>query len=229
MGVSDELVLAAGRGLVADFVGTNMTVSFYQLLFYAGGMAGLWAVPGPVWVALTARSLSGGFAAAWPLAIGVMVGDLLWSLTAVLGLTWIESLYGDFLLMLRWVAAAVFLLMGVMLICKSAVRLSTNRNFTRSGAWAGFSVGIAVAVGNPKAILFYMGALPGFFDLGRLKWPDVLAIIIISALVPVAGNLSLALFLDRARRLLSSPESLRKLNIGSGIFLILVGLVIIFV
>ena len=48
-----------------------MTVSFHELLLYALGMAGLWAVPGPVWVALTARALSGGFAAAWPLAIGV--------------------------------------------------------------------------------------------------------------------------------------------------------------
>jgi hypothetical protein len=32
----------------------------------------------------------------------------------------------------------------------------------------------------------------------------------------MAGNLGLAWFLDRARRLLSSPESVRKLNIGSG-------------
>lgn len=43
-----------------------MTVTGHQLLLYALGMAGLWAVPGPVWVALTARALSGGMAAAWP-------------------------------------------------------------------------------------------------------------------------------------------------------------------
>ena len=38
-----------------------MTVSLYELTLYAWGMAALWVVPGPVWVALTARSLSGGF------------------------------------------------------------------------------------------------------------------------------------------------------------------------
>ena len=159
-----------------------MSVSLQQLLFYALGMAGLWAVPGPVWVALTARALSGGFAAAWPLAVGVALGDLVWPLAAILGLSWIDSSYGDLLSILR----------------------------------------------NPKAILFYMGALPGFFTLGTLTGVDVVLIILISVLIPMAGNLGLALFLDRARQLLSSPESLRKLNVTSGILLIGVGLAIPF-
>ena len=205
-----------------------MTVSFHELLLYALGMAGLWAVPGPVWVALIARALSGGFSAAWPLAIGVAIGDLVWPLTAILGLSWIESTYGDFLSILRWVAAAIFLVMGVMLIRKPAAALSADSRLTRPGMWAGFSVGVAAVIGNPKAILFYMGALPGFFTLERLTGPDIAAIIAISAAIPMAGNLGLALFLDRARQLLSSPESVHRLNVGSGILLIGVGLVIPF-
>ena len=135
-----------------------MTVSFHELLLYALGMAGLWAVPGPVWVALIARALSGGFAAAWPLAIGVALGDLVWPLAAILGLSWIEATYGDFLQILRWVAAAIFLVMGVMLIRKPAAMLNADSRLTRPGLWAGFSVGVAAVIGNPKAILFYMGA-----------------------------------------------------------------------
>jgi threonine/homoserine/homoserine lactone efflux protein len=87
---------------------------------------------------------------------------------------------------------------------------------------------VAAVVGNPKAILFYMGALPGFFDLASLtKW-DIAAIISISAGVTLGGNLALALFLDRARALLSSPAALRRMNIGSGVLLVAVGLVIPF-
>lgn len=205
-----------------------MSVSFYELLLYALGMAGLWAVPGPVWVALTARALSGGYAAAWPLAIGVAIGDLVWPLTAILGLSWIESAYGDFLSILRWVAAAIFLIMGVLLIRKPAAALDADSRLTRPGMWTGFSVGVAAVIGNPKAILFYMGALPGFFTLDRLTAPDVAVIIAISAAIPMAGNLGLAYFLDRARQLLSSPESVHRLNVGSGILLIGVGLVIPF-
>jgi threonine/homoserine/homoserine lactone efflux protein len=205
-----------------------MTVSLHELMLYAVGMAGLWAVPGPVWVALTARALSGGFAAAWPLAIGVALGDLVWPLAAILGLSWIETAYGDFLSILRWVAAAIFLVMGILLIRKPASTMNADSRLTRPGMWAGFSVGVAAVIGNPKAILFYMGALPGFFSLDALTAPDIVAIIAISALIPAAGNLGLALFLDRARQLLSSPESVRKLNVGSGILMIGVGLFIPF-
>jgi threonine/homoserine/homoserine lactone efflux protein len=205
-----------------------MTVTFWQLLVFAGGMAALWAVPGPVWVALLARALSGGFAAAWPLAVGVALGDLLWPLSAILGLSWIHSVYGDILGLLRWVAAAVFLGMGIMLIRKKPQAPGTDSRLTRPGIWAGFSVGVAAVVGNPKVILFYMGALPGFFDLSRLTAADITAIILIAALVPMAGNLALALFLDRARQLLSKPENIHRLNLASGILLIGVALAIPF-
>lgn len=203
-----------------------MTVTLHQLALYALAMAGLWAVPGPVWVALTARALSGGMAGAWPLAVGVALGDLLWPLCAILGLAWVLSLYGDALELLRWVAAAVFIIMGILLIRAPARPPGSDSRMTRPGVWAGFSVGVAAVIGNPKAILFYMGFLPGFFDLSRINAWDIAAILAISAVIPMLGNLGLALFLDRARRLLSSPEAVRRLNVGSGVLLVLVGLVI---
>ena len=205
-----------------------MHTNLYELGLYALGMLGLWAVPGPVWVALTARALSGGFRAAWPLAVGVALGDLLWPLAAILGLSWIHTVYGDILGLLRWVAAGVFVVMGVMLLRAPAGSLTGDNAMTKPGLWAGFTVGVAAVVGNPKAILFYMGALPGFFDLAVLtKW-DIAAIIGISAGVTLGGNLLLALFLDRARALLSSPAALRRMNVGSGVLLVLVGMIIPF-
>ena len=33
------------------------------------------------------------------------------------------------------------------------------------------AAGVAAVLGNPKAILFYMGVLPGFFDLSKVKVP----------------------------------------------------------
>lgn len=205
-----------------------MTVTFWQLLVYAGGMFALWAVPGPVWVALMARALSGGFAAAWPLAVGVALGDLVWPLAAILGMSWILQQYGEALTILRWVAAAVFLIMGMMLIRKQPDHINADSRLTKPGLWAGFSVGLAAVIGNPKAILFYMGALPGFFTLDRLTTLDIIAIISLSAFIPMLGNLGLALFLDRARKLLSSPQALRRMNVGSGVLLIGVGLAIPF-
>ncbi len=205
-----------------------MTISWTELGLYALGMVGLWAVPGPVWVALLARALSGGMPAAWPLAVGVALGDLVWPLLAILGLSWVESAYGDVLSLLRWAAAVIFLAMGVMLIRKSGTLSSADSRLTKPGLWAGFSVGLAAVIGNPKAILFYMGALPGFFSLGALTAVDTALIISVSALIPMIGNLGLALFLDRARRLLSSPGAVQRLNVFSGVLLICVALIIPF-
>lgn len=197
-----------------------MTITLQEMLLYAGGMAALWAVPGPVWVALMARALSGGFGAAWPLAVGVTLGDAVWPLVAIFGLTWIVSVYGGFLSLLHWVAVATFFLMGALLLRASAGTPTADSALTRPGRWAGFATGVAAAFGNPKAILFYMGVLPGFFDLTGLRAADILAIIAISVMVPLLGNLALAVFLDRARALLATPERLRRMNLISGGLLI---------
>lgn len=203
-----------------------MTVTWGAAVLYAGAMAALWAVPGPVWVALMARALSGGFAAAWPLALGVTLGDAVWPLTAIFGLSWILSVYGGFLTALHWVAALTFVAMGALLLRKSGGTLRADGALTRPGMWAGFATGVAAAFGNPKAILFYMGVLPGFFDLTQVRAPDIAVIIAVSVLVPLLGNLALALFLDRARALLARPERLQRMNLISGLLLIAVGIVI---
>ena len=175
-----------------------------------------------------ARSLSGGFSAAWPLALGVVIGDVLWSLLAIFGITWILSLYGGLLETLKWVAAAVFIAMGVGVIRHAGQTIGTDTRLTRPGMWAGFLAGLAVILGNPKAILFYMGMLPGFFDLTRLTTWDVAVIAGLSALVPLIGNLGMAVFIDRARRLVASPRALWRMNIGAGAMLMGVGLVVPF-
>ena len=203
-----------------------MTVTLWQLVVYMAGMAALWAVPGPVWVALLARSLSGGFASAWPLAVGVVLGDLMWPALAIFGLSWIVSVYADFLYVLKLAAALTFGVMGVLLIRKSGALLGADSRLTRPGRLAGFMTGVAAVIGNPKAILFYLTVLPGFFDLSRLNGWDITAILAVSAAVPLVGNLGLALFLDRARDLISSPERVAVLNRISGALLILVGIAI---
>ncbi|WP_299700510.1 LysE family translocator [uncultured Tateyamaria sp.] len=203
-----------------------MTLTGWDLALYAGALAVLFLTPGPVWVGLIARGLSGGFQAAWPLALGVVVGDVLWSLLAIFGITWILSIYGGFLGVLKWVAAGIFLLMGALVIRSADKSIGTDNRLTRPGMWAGFLAGLAVILGNPKAVLFYMGMLPGFFDLTRLTAWDVVTIVVLSMIVPLLGNLAMALFIDRARRMVSSPNALRRMNLIAGALLICVGLII---
>ena len=205
-----------------------MTVTAGELTFYAGAILVLFLTPGPVWVALIGRALGGGFPAAWPLAAGVVLGDAMWPLLAIFGMAWLVSSIDGMLEVMRWVAAGIFIWMGAQLIRHADRTLSADSRLMRPGMWAGFAAGVAVIVGNPKAILFYMGVLPGFFDLSRITGADIAAILAVSMVIPLAGNLAMALSIDRARRLLATPAALRRTNVVAGWMLVAVGLVIPF-
>ena len=207
----------------------SMTLATPDLVLYAIAVLILFLTPGPVWVALLARAMSGGFQAALPLALGVAVGDAVWPIIAILGVSWVVNEIDGIMTILRYVSAVVFLVMGVSLTLKSENILDSDSRLTRPGMWAGFIAGVVVILGNPKAILFYMGVLPGFFDLIKVTFLDAVVIVTVSISVPFLGNLLLASFVNRARVFLQSPRVVRRINTVSGVMLIAVGTAIPFV
>ena len=204
-----------------------LSLSLPELGLYIFALFLLFITPGPVWVALIARALKGGFSGAWPLALGVAIGDICWPVLALLSLGQIVSLHGDILFWLRYLAVAVFVIMGAWLYFVPVQKLEANSRLTREGVIAGFLAGLAVIIGNPKAMLFYIGILPGFFDISRLTVADITVIALSSALVPFAGNLGLGMLVARARMLISSMQMRKRLNQASGVVLILVGGIIL--
>ncbi|MEE2774776.1 MAG: LysE family transporter [Pseudomonadota bacterium] len=204
-----------------------MSVSILQLLFYSGGILLLFLTPGPVWLAIVARTLSGGIIAALPLATGVLVGDIIWPMLAIIGTNWITSNFLEVTTILRYLATTTFLIMGIYIIRNADKPLTHGKTLTQPGAVAGFCSGLAVIIGNPKAILFYVGVLPGFFNLAEVSCLDILSIVAISCLLPFLGNILLSFLVDRVRFFLRSTEALRRTNIFSGVLLILVGLIIL--
>ena len=203
-----------------------MTLSILDLVFYCGGLFILFLTPGPVWLALLARSLSGGAWSALPLAFGVVVGDILWPFLAIMGLAALTAQFDALLPLLKWFACGMFLYMGLQVVLKADKPIRTNSRLTKSGALAGFVAGLAVILSNPKAILFYMGLLPGFFDLTSLNRIDMALIVLASALVPFLGNIMLVLIVARMQAILKSEHARRRLNQISGVLLIAVGLII---
>ena len=205
-----------------------MTLTWSQILPYAGALAVLAATPGPVVAALIARSATGGVRAAVPLAAGVAVGDVIWPLLAMLGIGVVAGVWANFLLVLRYVGAAILVLMGVQLIrrAEAAGLAVAGGGLGRESGWAAFSAGLMVIAGNPKAILFYMGVLPGFFDFRSLTPLDMGLICAVSVLVPFLGNLGWAAIFARARRWLADPVAMRRTHVAAGLALVAVGVAI---
>ena len=203
-----------------------MTITSGQIILYFGALIILFLTPGPVWVAIIARTVSGGSKSSISLALGVSLGDMLWPIIVFLGLGFLISLYSDILLVIRYFAAAILAIMGLQIILKRNYILKENDRLTKAGFFSGFSAGLVAITANPKASLFYLTLLPGFFDFSKINMFDLTIISITSFSVPMIGNLLLIFFLDRVRFFLSSAKAISTTNLLSGISLIIVGIVI---
>jgi len=200
-----------------------MTLTAHALWLYCGAMVAVWLTPGPVWVAIMARGLSGGWAGVWPLAIGVAIGDTLWPLIAIFGLTLLVGDQAALLEGLRWIAVVVFVVMGVSLLRHAGRPVERDGRLAVRGGWAAFGAGLLAIAGNPKAALFYVGVLPGFFDMGRLSGADIAVIAALSGGIPFLLNLGMGAALSGLRQRIGTPAGLRRMNIASGWLLIGVG------
>ena len=106
--------------------------------------------------------------------------------------------------------------------------MRASDQLNRAGFLPEYIAGLLVIIGNPKAILFYIGVMPGFFDVTCVTTLDILVVGLVLASVPFCGNVILAVMLDRASLLIASQNARRRLNIVTGVVLfILVGLILI--
>ena len=201
-----------------------MTFDDNQIFLYFLALVILFLTPGPVWVALIARTVSGGAKSSISLALGVSLGDMLWPFVVYFSLSLLISLYSDILLIFRYVASFVLILMGLQIIYLRNKTVSEDHRLTKSGFIAGFYAGFIAVTANPKASLFYMTLLPGFFNFELIGIIDVCLISLLSFSIPMIGNILMILFVAKVRSLLSSPYAVRMTNLISGILLVFVGI-----
>ena len=201
-----------------------MTIDSNQIFLYFLALVILFLTPGPVWVALIARTVSGGAKSSISLALGVSLGDMLWPFVVYFSLSLLISLYSDILLIFRYIASFVLILMGLQIIYLRNKTLSEDHRLTKSGFIAGFYAGFIAVTANPKASLFYMTLLPGFFNFELIGIVDVCLISLLSFSIPMIGNILMILFVAKVRSLLSSPYAVRMTNLISGILLVFVGI-----
>ena len=75
-----------------------MTVTSTEIFIYITALIILFITPGPVWIAIIARTISGGAKSGLSLVSGVCLGDMLWPIVVFLGIGFLLSVYDDFLI-----------------------------------------------------------------------------------------------------------------------------------
>jgi threonine/homoserine/homoserine lactone efflux protein len=79
-----------------------------------------------------------------------------------------------------------------------------------------FLAGLAITLGNPKVIVFFLALLPTVVDLGALTLGGFVEIALLIATILTGVLAAYTAAAARARRLLTSPRAVRAVNRGSG-------------
>jgi threonine/homoserine/homoserine lactone efflux protein len=207
---------AAGKGGFASAADCRVLgdARMETLLIFASALLVAAATPGPGIVALVARALGAGGRATLPMIAGMILGEVVVLLLAVLGLATLAAHFGAVFLVVKWLGVAYLVYLAWRLW--SAPVATEAAQPVRGRRLASFGGGLALMLGNPKMILFYVALLPTFLDVGGFGGGSVagLAAVAVAVLCVVYGAYVAAA--SRARALFVSRRARRRLNRGAG-------------
>ena len=187
-------------------------LSLHALLIYAGVYALAIAMPGPGVIAIAARALASGFRATIPMAAGTAVGDLVLMTLSAFGLALAAKAMGSLFLVVKIAGALYIVWLGYKYWTAPVQKIE----LAPSSARQGFLAQMALTVGNPKAIAFFVALLPTVVDLPRLNLVGYLQLVLMTLILIPTITLSYAALAARVRRFLMSEAARRRLNKGAG-------------
>jgi len=171
--------------------------------------------PGPSSAALVTRVIYRGWRSVLPFLLAMWAGEIIWLTCAVAGLSFIAQTFYWAFNVIKYLGAAYLLYL--------AYRMWTARVDAEERTMPAaekplrmFFTGLAISVGNPKIMLFYMAFLPSIIDLASVTpfiWMELTATL---GLALMAGDFLWVLLAAQARRWLKSPRAMKIANRISG-------------
>jgi threonine/homoserine/homoserine lactone efflux protein len=189
------------------------------IVAYAFALFMVALIPGPGITALVARALGAGFVESFAMAVGITLGDLVFLTAVVLGLSVLAEAFGTVFLIIKF-AGVAYLVWLAYKIWTSGIITTDVRAGQRRSILHSFLSGLAVTLGNPKAMLFYVALVPTLVDLAALTFADYLTLIGITIAVLMIVTVPYILLAAKARAFLRHPLALKRLNRLSAGFLV---------
>ncbi len=185
------------------------------LLAFAGAYFLAVASPGPGVAAVIARALAAGMRGSPAFIAGFVVGDLIWFTCAATGLALIAKSYAPLFLFIKYAGCAYLLYLAWKMWTAPAEAVDADG--PKDDAPLRLFLGsLALTMGNPKVMVFFLAILPTVVDLESLT---VLGFVELAALIVViisAVLMGYALLAARARRFIRSPKAIQRVNRVSG-------------
>ncbi|MCV9938030.1 LysE family translocator [Boseaceae bacterium BT-24-1] len=185
------------------------------LLVFAGVYFLAVASPGPGIAAIVARSLSTGFRRAVPFVLGIAAGDLVWLTFSVLGLSVLMQNFHGLFLVIKY-AGCAYLIYLAWKLWTAPVKSLEDQPAMRGEGVRLFLGGVALTLGNPKVMVFFVSILPLIVDLQAITPLAFVEVAVLTMLIINTTLLGYAFAADRARRLVASPRTMRRINRVTG-------------
>ena len=191
-------------------------MSLPHLLAFAATYFAVLVLPGPGVTALVARVISRGTYGCPAFIAGFVVGAIAWFTIAATGLAVLASTFAAIFVAIRYSAAA-YLLYLAWKLWTAPVRPRASNQPSVNGRARLFLAGLAINLGNPKVIVFFLALLPTVVDLSTLTPLSFAELALIVITVASSVLTAYALAAARARRMFTSPRAIRLMNRGSGV------------
>jgi threonine/homoserine/homoserine lactone efflux protein len=195
------------------------TMDLAGLLLFSSALFIAAASPGPGIAAIVARVLGRGPKEAVAFSIGVALGDVVWLTFAILGLAALAQAFHEVFLVIKYAGAAYLLYIAYKIWTAPAVAKDVKPEAGTEHPTKLLLGGLALTLGNPKTIVFYLALLPTILDLTRitvLGYAELVVATLSVVGVVFAGYIVLA---ARARQLFTTPKAIRILNRTTGALL----------
>lgn len=183
-----------------------------SLIVFAGMLTVAAASPGPNVAAIVGRVLSKGHKGVMPFIAGLWVGDAVWLSLAVWGLAALAQSFNVVFILIKYMGVA-YLLYFAWKMWTAPVGGGEQAELpkTREGGKL-FMSGVAITLGNPKIMLFYVAVLPTIIDLSNVSLIGWSQLIIVMFSVLAAVDLGWVFLAAQAQRFLKTPKAIRIVN-----------------
>jgi threonine/homoserine/homoserine lactone efflux protein len=167
--------------------------------------------PGPSMLAVIATGISRGFRQGMLVGIGVALGDLILLNIALLGLIALAQAFSATFLVAKYAGAAYFIWLGFNM-WQAAGRLDPPDAGAQGDSMRALLLGLALALSNPKAILFHASLMPLIIDLKTLTLPDAFLIMSVVFVVNILTMGTYAFLAGRSARWFNTGLRLSCMN-----------------
>jgi threonine/homoserine/homoserine lactone efflux protein len=174
------------------------------------------ATPGPGVTAVIARSLTHGMRGVPAFIAGFLVGDLIWFAAAAAGLAALAQTAQTTFLVIRYVGVIYLLYLAYRLWTAPARPLELEGTQTLQRPLRSFLGSLALTLGNPKPMIFFVALLPAVIHLQTLQFVDYALILLAVAFIQPLVLCAYAFAASRAGRFFRKASSIRLLNRGAG-------------